>query len=184
MLFLIDQDGVLADFEHGFHAAWQAKGYAYQALPIAERRTFYVRDDYPKHLRAEVDSIYTAQGFYLNLPPIKGATQAMSDLLVLGHDVRICTSPLNAYRYCITEKYEWVERHLGSDWVARIIVTKDKTLVQGDVLVDDKPEVTGSLTPAWHHVIFDQPYNRQVGGTRMTWENWREVLKPIPRKFC
>jgi 5'-nucleotidase len=60
--------------------------------------------------------------------------------------------------------------------VARIIVSKDKALVHGDVLVDDKPEIKGALTPAWHHVIFDQPYNRQIGGIRMTWENWRNVL--------
>ncbi len=66
MLILIDQDGVLADFEHGFHAAWQANGYTHPALPIAERRTFYLRDDYPKRLQQEVESIYTAKGFYLN----------------------------------------------------------------------------------------------------------------------
>lgn len=94
----------------------QTKENAYQALPIAERRTFYVRDDYPKHLHQEVESIYSRQAFYLNLPPIKGATQAIKDLLSLGHDVRICTSPLNAYRYCIMEKYEWV----GRGWVQRI----------------------------------------------------------------
>ena len=47
--------------------------------------------------------------------------------------------PLNQYRYGRPEKYEWVERHLGSDFVHRIIVTKNKTVVHGDVLVHASP---------------------------------------------
>jgi 5'-nucleotidase len=97
-------------------------------------------------------------------------------LLALGHDVRICTSPLTQYQNCVAEKYEWVERHLGLDFVSRIVVTKDKTLVHADVLVDDKPLVEGVRTPSWKHVLFDQPYNRGVHGERMTWANWRHVL--------
>lgn len=175
-LILIDQDGVLADFERGFYAAWQAGGHPHPALPLEQRRSFYVRDDYPAKLRAEVEAIYTAPGFYRDLPAITGAVDALTALLEQGHDVRICTSPLNQYRNCVPEKFEWVERHLGSQFVSRIIVTKDKTIVRGDVLVDDKPNVTGSFLPSWQHVLFDQPYNRHVGGVRMTWANWRDVL--------
>jgi 5'-nucleotidase len=177
MLILIDQDGVLADFDKAFHAAWEALDHPHPAVPPSERRTFYVRDDYPVHLRATVEEIYTSQSFFRNLPPIEGAIEAVRELLALGHDVRICTSPLNQYRHCVLEKYEWVEQHLGVDFVNhRMIVTKDKTLVHGDILVDDKPCVTGVRNPDWWHVVFDQPYNRHVGGARMTWATWREVL--------
>lgn len=141
MLILIDQDGVLADFERGFYNAWIAGGNRHPALPLHERRSFYIRDDYPHHLKNEVEAIYSAPGFYRDLPPIDGAIKAVNDLFSMGHDVRICTSPLDAYRNCLSEKYEWVEQHLGSDLVTRMIVTKDKTIVHGDVLVDDKPEI-------------------------------------------
>jgi 5'-nucleotidase len=177
MLILLDQDGVLADFELGFHNAWQTKmGHKHPALSPAERRAFYVRDDYPKEFREEVEEIYTASGFFRDLPAISGAMEAVRHLLTLGHDVRICTSPLNQYRNCVPEKYEWVERHLGPDFVHRMIVTKDKTVVHGDVLVDDKPVITGTRHPNWKHVLFDQPYNRHVDGLRMTWETWRNAL--------
>lgn len=175
-LILIDQDGVLADFERGFYAAWQASGNPHPALPLTQRRSFYVREDYPTELRADVEAIYTAPGFYRDLPPITGAIEALTALLEQGHDVRICTSPLNQYRNCVPEKYEWVERHLGTEFMTRMIVTKDKTIVRGDVLVDDNPNVTGPCSANWLHVLFDQPYNRHVGGTRMTWANWRDVL--------
>lgn len=179
MLILIDQDGVLADFERGFYGAWQAGGQSHKALPLEDRRSFYVRDDYPAHLREAVEAIYTAPGFYRSLPPIAGAIESVKALLALGHDVRICTSPLNAYRHCVLEKYEWVERHLGSESVARIIVTKDKTLIHGDVLIDDKPQITGICTPTWRQLLFDQPYNRHVGGVRMTWANWKQHIATL-----
>jgi len=114
MLILIDQDGVLADFECGFHTAWQACHHAHPPLPLEQRRNFYVRNDYPEHLRSEVEAIYTARGFYRNLPPVAGAIEGLTAMLARGHEVRICTSPLNAYQYCVPEKYEWVEQHLGA----------------------------------------------------------------------
>lgn len=104
----------------------------HSALPPGERRSFYVRDDYPSHLRSTVEHIYTSPGFFRDLPPIPGAIDAVGELLALGHDVRICTSPLNQYRHCVPEKYEWVERYFGSELVnSHMIVTKDKTLVHG-----------------------------------------------------
>lgn len=175
-LILIDQDGVLADFERGFYAAWQASGHPHPALPLEQRRSFYVRDDYPVELRAEVEAIYTAAGFYRDLPLIAGATEALTALLEQGHDVRICTSPLNQYRNCVPEKYEWIERHLGTEFVTRMIVSKDKTIVRGDVLVDDNPSVKGPCQASWRHVLFDQPYNRHAQAPRMTWASWRDVL--------
>ncbi len=179
MLILLDQDGVLADFDQGFYAAWQsAMGDKYPARHPSLRRSFYVRDEYPEAFRSEVEGIYTAPGFFRELPPVAGALEAVASLLELGHDVRICTSPLNQYQNCLIEKYEWVERHLGAEFVHRMIVTKDKTLVFGDVLVDDKPVITGSRQPSWQHILFDQPYNRHVDTAqpRLDWQTWRQLL--------
>jgi len=176
MLILIDQDNVLADFEAGFVTAWQAAGHTAPALPPEARRTFYIRDDYPEPLRERVQATYLARGFFRTLPPVSGAVEAVRGLMVAGHEVRICTSPLNDYRHCVTEKYEWVEQHFGAAMVEQMILTKDKTWVRGDLLIDDKPEVTGVLTPSWQHVIFDRPYNRQVLGRRITWPQWKSLL--------
>ena len=97
-------------------------------------------------------------------------------MLDAGHDVRICTAPLSRFTHCVPEKFQWVEDHLGPEWVARIVLTKDKTLVRGDVLIDDKPEVTGRLVPTWEHLVFEAPYNTASRGRRVNWGNWREFL--------
>ena len=179
MLLLIDQDNVLSDFETGFRLEWSARGHAFPALLPEQRKDFHLLNDYPAHLAGEVEAIYNTPGFFSGLPPVPGAIAGIRAMLEAGHEVRICTSPLIKYRHCVTEKYEWVERHLGADFVPLVILTRDKTLVHGDILVDDKPEITGARTPSWRHVLYDQPYNRHVAGPRMTWPAWQTALAAL-----
>ncbi|WP_414648890.1 5' nucleotidase, NT5C type [Dokdonella sp.] len=148
------------------------------AIRADQRKTFRVRDDYPLDLRAQVDAIYHAPSFYRDLAPIAGAVEGAKAMLNAGIDVRICTSPLDAYRHCVPEKYEWVERYLGHEFVRRIVVTKDKSLILGDVLIDDNPEIPVSRPPAWCHVVYDQPYNGNHVGPRVTWKSWEAILDP------
>jgi len=123
--------------------------------------------------------IQTSPGFILGLQPVPGALQALHEMQEAGDDVWILTSPLTRYNNCVGEKFAWVDRHLGSDWVRRVILTKDKTMVRGDVLIDDKPEVTGCLTPTWEHLVFEAGYNVGAPHRRVNWDNWRLVLDQV-----
>lgn len=177
MIILIDQDGPLADFEKGFLQIWKAQYPDEFFVPVEKRATFYIRDEYPPELTEKVDNIYCAPGFYENLPATEGCIEALDEMLKLGHDVRICTAPLTRYDNCVLEKYKWVEKHLGRAFTNRVILTKDKTLIKGRYLIDDKPEIAGVAKPEWEHIIFDSSYNAHIQGTkRLTWHNWKEVL--------
>ena len=93
MLILVDQDGVLADFEHRLYQTWQQATPTHEHPGVAphERRHFYAKDDYPEHLRDAVQRIYTAPGFFRNLPPIDGALDALQasadDFVALRRDI-------------------------------------------------------------------------------------------------
>ena len=176
MIILLDQDNVLADFEEGFRIAWARVHPDIPPVAEPDRKSFQVRDDYPTRLQPKVDAIIQSRGFYRHLPPVRGAVHAVNQLLAEGIEVFICTSPLSQYQNCVLEKYEWVDEHLGSEFTKQVILTRDKTLVQGDVLVDDKPEIRGVAASHWRHVLFDQNCNRHFPGPRVTWSNWREVL--------
>ncbi len=178
MIILLDMDGVLADFEGGFLKKWQEEYPGEFFVPLADRRQIDTSQDYPEDLRAKVRGIYTAQDFFLGLNPIKEAVDGVSQMIEAGHDVRVCSAPLKEYRYCVSEKYQWIEKHFGFDFTKRIILTKDKTLVRGDYLIDDRPEIKGSYAPEWKQVLFNAPYNREVTGLpRMDWSSWREVVR-------
>ena len=178
MLILLDQDGVLADFERGFLDKWRKQFPNEIYVPLDERTSFSLRDDYPQHLGEQIYNIFTAEGFILSLLPIEGAIAGVNELVALGHEVRICTSPFSQYKNCVGEKYAWVEKYFGKQFTKKIILSKDKTLIKGDILIDDNPNPKGILVPEWEHVLFDQPYNRSVRGKcRASWKNYREVLK-------
>jgi 5'-nucleotidase len=179
MIILLDQDGPLADWEAGFLDIWRKRFPHEVAVEVENRTQFETSLDYPKHLRDAVTNTYHAPGFFLNLKPIQGAIEAVKTMHELGHEIFICTAPLSVYEHCVIEKYQWVEKYFGRKLTSKIILTKDKTLVRGDILIDDKPDITGIMKPSWEHVLFEAPYNLNCanGRKRINWSNWREVLE-------
>ena len=64
MLILLDQDGVLANFEQGFYNKWQSRmGDEVPPVPLMERKSFYLRDDYQKELLPELRIFTQHLGF-------------------------------------------------------------------------------------------------------------------------
>lgn len=176
MIVLVDMDGVIADVEEGFYNSWRNRYPERIGIPPKDRTTHKPQDQYPKEYFREVRALFEEKGFYSGVPEVEGAGLALREMSTSGLDVYICSSPLSEYSF-VAEKYFWIGSHLGEEWMRRTILVKDKTLVRGDVLIDDKPQVSGFLEPTWEHVLYDQPYNRGVvGKRRLTWENWRRVL--------
>ena len=101
----------------------------------------------PPAFREEARAVFHAEGFFAGLPPMAGGVEAMRTLASMGYRVFLCTSPVLTSSHCAGEKFEWVRHHLGPEWVARIILTSDKTAVRGDVLIDDKATIVGAR---WH----------------------------------
>lgn len=166
---LVDMDGVLADLIGGIHEI--------DGIPKLEVTGW----DFAPYTGRDLDMIWEAmysEGFFRNLPLINNAKRGLMALRSAGHNVFICTTPLST-PHCAGEKIMWVKSVIGKGWKDRIILTKDKTMIVGDYLIDDKPIITGAITPQWEHIIFDQPYNRNVHGMRVTWDNlsWIEELK-------
>jgi 5'-nucleotidase len=178
MRILIDMDGVIADFDGEFLQRWRERHPEKFYIPMEERTAFYVKDQYPEELKPLVSKILLEPGFFRDMMPIVGGREALLEMEAMGLEVFICTSPLSTYTNCVLEKYEWVEKVLGADWVRRIILTKDKTLIKGDYLIDDKPEITGvDAVPVWEHIVYDRPYNKGANKRRLTWKNWKDVLE-------
>jgi len=174
---LIDMDGTIADFE-GYLFQQYAELYPTQPLPDAINTGFYVAKRYPEPYSQRLWEIITAPNFFRSLPPIDGALEAIAALEARGHTLFLCTSPLLVYENCVLEKFQWVDEHLGKSWIPRMILATDKTVVTGDIIIDDKPKISGANpTPTWEHIFYDQVYNRDVSNQRrLTWATWQDVI--------
>ncbi|XP_075846182.1 5'(3')-deoxyribonucleotidase, cytosolic type isoform X3 [Microtus pennsylvanicus] len=147
---LVDMDGVLADFESGLLQGFRRRFPGEPHVPLEQRRGFLASEQYRAlrpDLAEKLASVYEAPGFFLNLEPIPGAVDALREMNDMQDtEVFICSSPLRKYDHCVGEKYRWVEQNLGPQFVERIILTRDKTVVMGDLLIDDKDTIQGQIT--------------------------------------
>lgn len=179
MRVLVDMDGVIADWGRAYGESLDMFGADAADIPRhADQRSFNLNEGRTDRERAIIAAVMVEPGFYARLEPIDGAKQALKQMVKDGHDVRIVTSPWVSNPTCASDKLNWIVRNYGSHWGSRVVITTDKTLVHGDILIDDKPEVTGVAVPTWEHVLFDQPYNRDVSGRRrlVDWDAWRDLL--------
>lgn len=175
---LVDMDGTIADWGAAFDRYLDRYGNAAAGIKRhREQTTFNLYDGCTPKEAAVVDAVMDAPGFYAGLEPIPGALDALVEMVDAGHDVALVTSPWPTNPTCASDKLTWVLRHLGYDWAHRTIITSDKTRVHGDYLIDDKPTVTGSLPASWEHVLYSQPYNKDIARPRITdWADWKEVI--------
>lgn len=177
MRILIDQDDVMADFNGYFVEVYRQRHPDMFYVPADQVKEFKLTQNYPEDLRGLVEDICREPGFFANLPPMEGALEAILELSKTPNEIFICTAPYLANPTCTDDKLYWIGKHLGKGWKNRTIITSDKTVVQGDMLIDDKPEITGVQTPIWEQVLYTQPYNLHITDKRrVTWKDWKSVL--------
>ena len=176
---LVDMDGVIADWGRAYGECLDRYGESAASIPRHENQiTFNLHTDRTAEEIEIIKRVMVEPGFYARLDPIPGAKTALKQMVKDGHDVRIVTSPWVSNPTCASDKLNWIAHHYGSHWASRVVITTDKTLVRGDILIDDKPDVDGDYSPTWEHVYFHQPYNaRRCDKRRITdWNNWRDIV--------
>lgn len=112
MKLFIDMDGVLCDFDKAYR-----EGSGLLRFPQSK------------------------QGFFLELEPIPGALEAINELLNLPVELFILTAPSSRNSHCWTEKAQWIEKHLGFEFLSQLIITERKeqlfNVLDYSFLVDD-----------------------------------------------
>lgn len=168
-LVLVDVDGVLCDIESALIE------HVRREYPQAERKfpgQWLVEQQFPDVPAEYIGSWFDRAGTFRSLAPLPGAKRGVAMLREAGHDVWLCSTPV-ANEYCASEKQQWVNEHYPL-LRKRLILTSDKTLVRGNVLIDDKPEITGRMQPVWEHVYYHQ--------SSFTWADTDRLLAYLATK--
>lgn len=118
MRLFVDMDGVLADFDSGYEAAFGIRP-SIESDNVDWRKVRSTRD------------------FYLNLPPMHDIWQLWG---VIGkYDPIILTGIPSSVQEAADNKKAWISKHLGHHVEVRCCLSKEKYLNadNGDVLIDD-----------------------------------------------
>jgi len=63
-----------------------------------------------------------------------------------------------------------VLKNLGVAIAKSMVIVKDKTLIRGDYLLDNRVVVSGLYAPSWKHILYSQGYNSDVQEKKFSWE--------------
>lgn len=162
-LILMDMDGPLVAFERKVYEVCQAEGIQLHGGEVTMENPctihrFMAECAEDKQQRALMRSLVEAEGWFSSLEPTEGAVEGMAELSEVA-DVWICTKPLEANLSCRDEKAAWVRDHLGPEWERKLIITPNKGMVNGHVLVDDAIKLSWMAYATWKPVVFDTPWN-------------------------
>ena len=135
---------------------------------------------FPGLTREQVYGIPMRPGFWKNVDPIPGAAESLKRLMDAGHEVYIVTATPHE---SVPEK---IKEHLFKyfpflSW-RQVIITGNKQLIRGDVLIDDG--VHNLEGGEYFKILMTAPHNRDYdaeGNGMIRVHNWAEIEEVIHR---
>ena len=106
-------------------------------------------------------NLFRDPGFFENLTPKKGSIGAINKLIKSTlYDIYIITATSDDDGSELMEKIRWFKKYIPNFNTKRIISCRDKYIIRGDVLVDDKVENLDNCSPFMQCVLMDSPTNQ------------------------
>lgn len=182
-LILLDCDGVLADFVGAaLDVAHDLTARRWVHADITEWDLFELLVCPKKGpLKEAVRSAVSKKGFCAQIPVLPGADAGVRLLRDAGFRLKVVTSPWRSATWC-SERFEWLDRHFGFS-MADVIFAKDKSVIAGDVLVDDS---SVNLID-WHQarlpcerrrpILWHAPHNANTRTGILHTASWGDVLR-------
>lgn len=168
-LILCDVDQVVADL----HRVWLRLYNAdyNDTLTVHELvdwdMTKFVKPECGKKIE---DYLYEP-GLYDYVPMIPDADWGVDRLRTAGHRVVFVTSDPSGGK---SGKIDWLKRHRlvssQNDW----IIAHDKSMIHGDILIDDSPRNILLCANGVRPIVFDWPWNRHIMNCPRVF-SWTEV---------
>lgn len=105
----------------GFLQVWDSV-----TAPVHRERSYYMEQCVGIEFNRAAEEVSLQPLFFESLPAMDGALQAVREMEEDGLQVYICTSPNLASQYCCQEKLNWIRKHLGAQYLGKVLLTHDK----------------------------------------------------------
>lgn len=183
-VILIDLDGTIRDIWSSYRrlAEFALRGSYWPEdwLPEGPSDYWFLKPQCLHPCIKQLEKLWNRKGLHEWALPYPGAVEGVKKLSDYA-DVFFITSPVLSNEWVHSENRQWVIDNFGMAWLPRLIQKSDKTMSYGNLLIDDKPTITGILQfPTWKHVLYDQPYNRRSTKPRIfNWNRIEEILNHV-----
>jgi 5'(3')-deoxyribonucleotidase len=172
MRILVDVDGVLADI----HTPWLGMYNAdwHDHLRLCDITRWEMHELVKPECGKKIYDYLARPDFYRRASVIPCALEGVKELRRFGEVVFVTSGFFET-------KLEWLSRNgfIGADWrfSKDVVMCQDKSMVIGDVLVDDRPVNLKGFTG----ILFDQPWNRSelVYLRAYSWGNVLEIVQDL-----
>ena len=154
MTILVDMDDTIEQLL----AAWVKRcneKYGYQ-VTCDDIRDWNVTKAFPGLTREQVYGITYEPGFWGSVEPIPGAADALQRLIAKGHDVYIVTA--TEYEHLYEKMHDLLFRYFPFLTWKQVIVTSQKQMIRGDILIDDGPH--NLIGGDYIKLLYEAPHNR------------------------
>jgi 5'-nucleotidase len=168
---LVDVDSVLNIFDEHFWDRCTARGYVFDIEHHSHQKKRWFTDHIPdkKHRNAARRMVDKA-GWFRDIPVMPGSQEGIKALAEKA-EVYLCTKPLEINPTCHQDKFDWVKEHFP-DFTDRLIITGDKSMIRGDILLDDAPKPKWFDKAEWVPVVYSQPQNSHVDSDLYHLPHW------------
>lgn len=158
VLVLADVDGVCAAFDDRAREVCELNKWVLDHDHPSKQTKRFLTDHIPdKHHRNQLRKHIDTTPFFADLDLIEGCYEGIMEL-ASKTELHFCSKPLDANVSCASDKVAWIKRHFPK-LHGRLILAGDKSLIQGDVLLDDAPKLKWLERATWTPVVYSHPFN-------------------------
>jgi len=174
-VLLLDMDGPLAGFDIKFWDACIERGLTFDVEgPGFQAKRFFTDHIPDRRERNIAHKMIQQPGWFAELPVVPGSQEGVDKLILLGFDIWVCTKPMESNPTCHSDKAQWIARHFPK-LTNKLMIVPDKSMVHGDILLDDAPKVEWIPQATWKPILFTTPFNHDesewAGLPRWTWSD-------------
>lgn len=160
LIILIDMDDTIEDLSDAW-SRWLSAKYGLSVSKF-DLRDWDVTKAFPTLSAKEVYAPLYTDEFWETVHPLDGADEVLRKLIDDGHEVYIVTA--STYQTLKTKMEYVLFRYFPYLTWNNVIVTYNKQMIKGDILIDDGPHnlIGGSYIP----ILMDAPHNHSFDNNK------------------